>query len=73
MRSLSSVVLTLLILVATQINAQDFERGLAASNRGDFINAFKEWLPLAESGDSLSQYNIGMMHYNGARCGPKQN
>ena len=43
----------------------DFEKGLAAAERGDFITAFLEWAPLAEQGNSTVQYNFGLMYDKG--------
>ena len=44
---------------AVSAQAQDFDRGLAAAQSGDFATALKEWRPLAEQGDALAQYNLG--------------
>lgn len=32
--------------------AQDFAKGLAAAQAGDFATALQEWKPLAEQGDA---------------------
>ena len=56
------ILITLLLLQSTQINAQDFDKGVEAHKSGDYITAFKEWLPLAEQGNYTLQYNIGIMH-----------
>jgi TPR repeat protein len=45
--------------------AQDFDKGLAAAQSGDFATALKEWRPLAEQGDADAQSNLGVMYYNG--------
>jgi TPR repeat protein len=34
---------------------QDFGKGLAAAQSGDFATALKEWRPLAEQGDAQAQ------------------
>ena len=47
---------------AVSAQAQDFDRGLAAAQSGDFATALKEWRPLAEQGDALAQYNLGAMY-----------
>ena len=44
--------------------AQDFQKGLAAAQSGDYATALKEWRPLAEQGDAFAQYNIGLMYSN---------
>ena len=34
--------------------------------KGDYEAAYAEWLPLAELGDAEAQYNLGVMHDEGA-------
>ena len=53
------------ITLAAPISAQDFQKGLEAAQSGDFETALKEWKPLAESGHSSAQNNLGLMYYNG--------
>ena len=55
----------ILIMLAAPISAQDFQKGLEAAQSGDFATALKEWTPLAAGGDSVAQYNLGLMYYNG--------
>ena len=43
----------------------DFQKGLAAHQRGDFATALREWTPLAEQGDAPAQFNLGLMYDNG--------
>ena len=45
--------------------AQDFEKGLAAVQTGDFVTALNEWMPLANQDDATAQVNIGIMYSNG--------
>jgi uncharacterized protein len=45
--------------------AQDFDKGLAAAQSGDFETALKEWRPLAEQGNADAQYNLGWMYSSG--------
>ena len=52
--------------------AQDFDKGLAAYNAGDYATALKEWRPLAEQGDGIfvqgdveAQSYLGFMYHNG--------
>ena len=40
----------------------DFQAGMDAYNRGDYATALREWLPLAEQGDALAQYNLGVLY-----------
>jgi len=43
----------------------DFQKGLEAAQRGDYVTALREWTPLAEQGDASAQYNLGVMYGNG--------
>ena len=45
--------------------AQDFETGAKAYKTGDYANAFKEWIVLAEQGDVTAQLLIGLMFEKG--------
>ena len=38
---------------------------MEANNRGDYATALREWRPLAEQGDALAQYNLGVLHRKG--------
>ena len=37
----------------------DFQKGLAAYDRGDYATALREWTPLAKQGDASAQGNLG--------------
>ena len=39
--------------------------GLDAAQKGDFATALREWTPLAEKGDAIAQYNLGLMYRQG--------
>ena len=43
----------------------DFQKGLDAYDREDYATALKEWKILAEKGDPVSQYNLGVMYRMG--------
>ena len=47
------------------IMAQDFDKGLAAAQAGDYASAFKGWKPLAEAGSARAQGKLGIMYCNG--------
>jgi TPR repeat protein len=51
--------------LSSPVIAQDFQKGFAAYNAGDFATALQEWTPLAEAGDEVAQYNLGVMYDNG--------
>ncbi len=43
----------------------DFKTGWEAYEKADFATALKEWTAAAEGGDSLAQYNIGVLYDEG--------
>ena len=43
----------------------DYKAGEDAYNRGGFATALREWRPLAEQGDALAQYNLGVLYRKG--------
>ena len=43
----------------------DFQDGLAAFQRRDYATALKEFRPLAEQGEALAQFYLGVMHEDG--------
>ncbi len=51
------------VLVATPAWADG--AGLEAFTRGDYASALKEFRPLAEQGDAVSQFALGTMYENG--------
>ena len=55
----------LLAMSASGANAQDFDKGAAAYEAGDYQTAWKELLPLAEGGQADAQNYIGWMYVNG--------
>lgn len=40
----------------------DFKAGVEAHHRGDYATALREWQPLAEQGNALAQYNLGLLY-----------
>jgi hypothetical protein len=44
------------------VRAADFDAGVAAYERGDYAAAYQVWRPLAEGGDRLAQYNLGLLY-----------
>ena len=51
--------------LSAPVAAQDFNKGVAAYDAGDYTTALQEWTPLAEAGDTNAKYNLGLMYYNG--------
>ncbi len=51
--------------VSAPVMAQNFDKGLAAAEAGDYATALQEWRPLAKQRYALAQYNLGTMYANG--------
>jgi len=67
MKNLANIGLMALVFLLTPVSqAHNFDKGLEAARRGDHAAALAEWGPLAESGDALAQYNLGMMYVQGS-------
>ena len=45
--------------------ADDFQEGVSAIEKGDYKEAHKLWLSVAEQGDASAQFNLGLMYGNG--------
>jgi hypothetical protein len=65
MKRVLPALVVLVPLLATPANAQDFEKGLAAAESGDYETALREWRPLAKKGDAEAQYYLGSMYDRG--------
>ena len=59
------IVLVLSIVCLAAPASADFQSGMDANNRGDYATALREWRPLAEQGDALAQYNLGLLYRKG--------
>ena len=65
MSRIISVGLVLVLLVAFPATAQDFHKGMAAAELGDYATALNEWRPLAAKGHVSAQYNLGFIYEEG--------
>lgn len=65
--AIKSVVSGLSILLANSsiLYAQDFEVGLAAYEKNDYVAALREWRPLAEQGNADAQFVLALMYNEG--------
>jgi len=64
-RPLSPALLTLVALASALPALADFKAGLDAYKKGDYVTAAKEWRPLAEMGDPVTQFNLGLLYLDG--------
>ena len=60
-----TILLAFLMMLSSPVAAQDFAKAYAAYKAEDYATAFKEWRPLAESGNGSAQYNLGIMYEDG--------
>ena len=65
MPALAAGVLGLLWLSLAPAAAQDFRRGLAAYNLGDYNTAFVQWEALAERGEPNSEAGLAFLYFKG--------
>jgi hypothetical protein len=63
--SLFPTLLTFTALAAAVPALADFQTGLDAFQKGDYVGAAKEWRPLAEEGDPIAQFNLGLLYLDG--------
>ena len=63
--SLFPTLLALAAVLAAVPAFADFQTGLDAYQKGDYVAAAKEWQPLAEAGDAVAQYNLGLLYLDG--------
>ncbi len=59
------ILLTFTALIAAVPALADFQTGLDAYQKGDYVGAAKEWRPLAEQGDPIAQFNLGLLYLDG--------
>ena len=57
-------VVSAVMALTGSVNA-GFKEGIAAYKKKDYRTAMAEWLPLAEGGHALAQYNLGIMYRKG--------
>lgn len=62
---LALVAATALILPGSGARAQSVHAGFVALNREDYATARENFLPLAQQGDSIAQYDMGILYLNG--------
>jgi len=65
MKHLGRVVVLLALLWTGLAHAGPFEDGLAAHRKGDYATALRVWKPLAEQGNAVAQFNLGVMYHHG--------
>lgn len=65
MKILSPVLIVLVSLLISPANAQDYVKAFNAYLRGDYELAEREFRPLADRGNVLAQYKLGLMYNNG--------
>lgn len=59
------IVLAILLLCHPTSLLADIELAIKAYEHGDYLTAYHEFIPLAESGNALAQYNLAFLYYEG--------
>ena len=59
------IALVLSIICLTTPAWADFQAGMDAYNRKDYVTALKEFRPLAEQGEADGQYGLGVLYHYG--------
>lgn len=59
------VIVAIIFTTAATALAGDFEDGLAAYDKGDYLTAYMRWLPAAVHGNASAQFNLGVMCLEG--------
>lgn len=57
--------LSFVAFIAAIPTLADFQAGVDAFQKGDYATAAKEWRPLAEGGDPIAQFNLGLLYLDG--------
>ena len=60
----SAALMLSIVYLATPAWA-DFRAGMDAYHHSDYATALREWQPLAEQGQAVAQYQIGLLYANG--------
>lgn len=59
------VIMVALLAVTHAVSANPMATGMAAYISGDFHRAIKEWRPVAEAGNPIAQYHMGVIYRDG--------
>lgn len=62
MNRVALIVSLVWLFFPAQSEAQNFDMGMAAAQRGDYATALRQWRPLAERGHAAAQFNLGLMY-----------
>ena len=52
----------IVLLLSFQTAQASLSKGLAAAQAAEFATAYELWLPMAEQGDAVAQFNLGILH-----------
>jgi uncharacterized protein len=62
---IKAALIAIVLSVFAPAAAQDINAGMEAYERGDYAAALREWRSVAEDGDEIAQYNLGVLYANG--------
>jgi len=61
----ATMLLTLVVVLTAVPACTNSKTGVDAYEKGDYATALMEFRVLAEQGDAIAQYNLGLMYANG--------
>ncbi|CAK0781996.1 conserved hypothetical protein [Gammaproteobacteria bacterium] len=64
-KTINIVIVFFVIGFVGRAAAGPLEYGVNAFQQGDYAGAFRVWSPLADQGNAIAQYNLGVMYYEG--------
>ena len=59
------VIAVMFLLGVISLAEAGMDEANEAYERGDYLSAHREWLPLAEQGDAAAQFKLGVMFMKG--------
>ncbi len=62
---IKAALVAIVMALAVPVEAQDFDAGIEAGQRGDYALALREFRPLATEGDAKAQFYLGYMYGKG--------
>ncbi len=65
MKKLVALLIVSLVFATAPAFSADYQKGVDAANKGDYKTALREWLPFAEQGNAVAQYNLGLLYQKG--------
>lgn len=62
---IAAIIAVTALAIAPSLSRAEVEAGMAAYDAGDYETAYNEWLPLAEQGVPVAQFNLSLLYRYG--------